>query len=171
VTTPVIRRIRPDEGPRLRALRLHALAEAPLAFGSTLAREQAYPDALWRERAQRGAVGVDSVTFVAEHDGRWLGMVTGLPRDPDVPDDPRPELVAMFVSPEARGGGLGAALVDAVLTWARDRKAAGLTLWVTATNEAAIALYAGRGFRPTGERRPLDHAPAVESIRMVRDLI
>ena len=31
-----IRRIRADEGPRLRALRLRALAEAPMAFGSSL---------------------------------------------------------------------------------------------------------------------------------------
>jgi GNAT superfamily N-acetyltransferase len=150
---------------------LRALADAPLAFGSTLAKEETYSDDLWRERAKRGADGVDSVTFVAERDGRWLGMATGLPRDPEMPDDPRPVLVAMFVAPEARGSGLGAALVDAVLSWARDRQADGLTLWVTASNEAAIALYERLGFRPTGERRPVDHTPAVESIRMARDLV
>ena len=113
--TPAIRRIRPDEGPSLRAFRLRALADAPMAFGSTLAREQAFTESVWRERAERGGSGDDSITFVAEHDGRWLGIVTGLARDPDVLDDPRPELVAMFVAPDARGHGVGAALVGAVV--------------------------------------------------------
>jgi GNAT superfamily N-acetyltransferase len=165
-----IRRIRPDEGPRLRALRLRALADAPMAFGSTLAREEAYTADVWRKRAEHGAAGVDSVTFVAERDGRWLGIVTGLARDDEVPDDPRPVLVAMFVAAEARGHGLGDALVDAVVDWARSLKAGGLTLWVTATNTAAVTLYDRCGFRPTGERRPLEHASAIDSIRMARDL-
>jgi len=167
--TTTIRRIRPDEGPSLRALRLRALTDAPMAFGSTLAREQAFPDTVWRERAERGASGEDRVTFVVEHDGRWLGIVTGLVRDPDVPDDPRPALVAMFVAPEARGRGIGAALVDAVVGWALARQASGLTLWVTASNTAALALYERCGFRPTGECRPLEHSHAVDSIRMARE--
>ncbi len=54
---PHIRRIRSDEGPKLRALRLHALAEAPTAFGSTLAVEQAFSDAVWRERAIGASLG------------------------------------------------------------------------------------------------------------------
>lgn len=169
--TPAIRRIRPGEGPSLRAFRLRALADAPMAFGSSLAREEAFTDDVWRERAARGASGADNVTFVAERDGRWLGIATGLARDSDVPDDPRPELVAMFVCPEARGGGVAQALVDAVVGWARERKADGLTLWVTAANTAAVALYARCGFRRTGESKPLDHSPAVETIRMVRDLL
>ena len=166
--TPAIRRIRPDEGPSLRAFRLRALADAPMAFGSTLAREQAFTESVWRERAERGASGDDNITFVAEHDGRWLGIVTGLARDPDVLDDPRPELVAMFVAPDARGHGVGAALVGAVVGWAGARKATGLTLWVTASNTAALAPYERCGFRPTGERKPLEHSPAVDSIRMAR---
>jgi len=166
--TPTIRRIRADDGPTLRALRLRALADAPMAFGSTLAREQEFTDDVWRERAQRGASG-DNITFIAEHEGRWLGIVTGLARDPDVPNDPRPELVGMFVAPDARGRGIGAALVDAVVGWARARRASGLTLWVTVTNRPAVELYERCGFRPTGERRPLDHSPAVGLIRMARD--
>ena len=165
-----IRRIRRDEGPSLRAFRLRALADAPMAFGSTLAGEAAFADEVWRERAERGASADDRITLVAELEGRWVGIATGLPNDPDVPDDPRPELVGMFVDREARGRGVGVALVDAVLAWARARHARGLCLWVTATNAPAIALYERCGFEPTGERKPLAHSPALELFRMARGL-
>ena len=165
-----VRRIRRDEGPSLRAFRLRALADAPTAFGSTLAHEAAFTDDVWRERAAGGASGDDRVTFVAEHDGRWLGIATGLASDPDVPDDPRPELVGMFVDREARGRGVGTALVNAVIDWARARRAGGLCLWATATNAPAVALYERCGFKSTGERKPLAHSPALELFRMARDL-
>ena len=73
---PNVRRIRADEGLRLRALRLRALAEAPMAYSSTLAREQRYPDDVWRERAVGASIGCDRATFIAEHDGRWVGLAT-----------------------------------------------------------------------------------------------
>ena len=75
-----IRRIRADEGLRLREVRLRALAEAPLAFGSTLAREQTFPESAWHERAAGGASGSDRATFIAEGAGRWVGMATGVAR-------------------------------------------------------------------------------------------
>jgi len=73
-----IRRIRAGEGLRLRALRLHALADAPTAFGSNLAREQAFPESTWHERAAGNAAGRDRVTVIAEDGGRWVGMATGV---------------------------------------------------------------------------------------------
>lgn len=76
--TARVRQIRADEGPRLRALRLRALADSPWAFGSTLAREEAFTDDVWQERAALSAAGEDRVTFIAEDDDRWIGMATGL---------------------------------------------------------------------------------------------
>jgi GNAT superfamily N-acetyltransferase len=162
-----IRRIREDEGPRLRVLRLAALADAPMAFGSTLEREEAFPEHLWRERAERGAAGVDRITFVAEHDGRWIGLATGLARNPDDPSDPRPILVGMFVAPLARRVGIGTALVEAVVAWARERSAPALCLWVTSTNDSAIVLYTKCGFRRTDQTSPVATRPGFQ---MVRDL-
>jgi len=167
---PEVRRIRADEGPQLRALRLRALAGAPLAFGSTLAREEALPEHIWHDRAAGGASDSDRVTFVAEREGHWLGLLTGLAADPDQPDKTEPMLVGTFVEPSERGHGVGVALVEAVIIWARSRRAASLHLWVMSTNKPAIALYAKCGFRRTGEQKPLGHAPTFSEVRMVRDL-
>jgi GNAT superfamily N-acetyltransferase len=169
--TPIVRRIRPDEGLRLRGLRLRALADAPLAFGSTLAREEAFAEDVWQERAARGAKGEDLVTYVAEEGERWIGLATGILRDPDGPRlEPRLELVGMFVEPAARGRGVGAALVETVCAWARDRGMARLYLWVTSTNQAALPLYRRSGFRATGRSQPLDHTPSLSELEMVRDV-
>jgi GNAT superfamily N-acetyltransferase len=167
---PELRRIRSDEGLQLRSLRLRALADAPMAFGSTLAREESFPEHVWHERAAGGASGADRVTFIAERAGEWLGLASGIVNAPIDPNDPGPFLVGMFVDPAERGHGLGAALVDAVVTWARAHGAARLYLWVTATNDPAVALYSKCGFQRTGETQPLPHSPAATEFRMVRDL-
>ena len=158
-----IRRIRPDEGLRLRALRLHALGDAPKAFGSTLAREEAFAENVWHERAAGGSAGGDRVTFIAELDGRWVGLATGLAADSGRSE---PMLVGMFVDGTARRRGVGVALVESVLCWARAREARCLTLWATASNEAAIALYHRCGFRPTGAARALAHDPTLVEVEM-----
>jgi GNAT superfamily N-acetyltransferase len=141
-----------------------------MAFGSTLAREEKFPEHVWHERAEGGASGTDRVTFVAERDRQWIGIATGLARDPDEPNDLRPVLSGMFVAPEGRRCGVGNALVDAVIGWATERRAIGLCLWVTANNNPAIALYDKCGFRRTGETKPLAHSPSLAEFRMVRDL-
>jgi len=163
-----VRQIRAGEGLRLRALRLFALADAPTAFGSTLAREEAFPESVWHARAADGALGHDRATFVAERAGEWVGLATGLREDPD--GDPGAVLVGMFVAPAERGQGAGFALVEAVAAWARARGAARLHLWVTATNAPAIALYHRCRFRQTGEVRPHGQTPTLHELRMERDL-
>jgi GNAT superfamily N-acetyltransferase len=161
---PVVRRIRADESPRLRTLRLRALAAAPTAFGSTLAREEAFSDEVWIERATQGAAGADTVTYVAEDGDHWVGLVTGRA------EAGRFDLFAMFVEPEARRRGIGAALVESVVEWAKARGAPRLYLGVTATNHDAIALYERCGFRSTGTRRPLEHTPSLTVVEMAREV-
>jgi len=91
------------------------------------------------------------VTFIAERDGQWVGLATGLAADPDESNKVEPVLVGMFVEPGERGHGLGAALVAAVVAWARAGGVTSLYLWVTATNDSATALYDKCGLRSTGE--------------------
>ena len=110
---------------------------------------------------------MDRVTYVAEEGERWVGLVTGIV---DEEKGSSLTLVGMFVEPAGRRRGLGAALVDAVTDWARARGATQLYLGVTATNHAAIRLYRRCGFRPTGQREPLEHTPTETELEMVRDL-
>jgi GNAT superfamily N-acetyltransferase len=165
-----IRRIRPDEGLRLRTFRLYSLADAPSAFGSTLAEEMAYPESLWHERARSCAAGGDRVIFVAEQNGQWVGSATGLTPDPGSSHRSGLMLVAMFVDGTVRRRGVGDALVASIVGWARAREATRLTLWVTSTNEAAIALYGRSGFRPTGSTRPGAHDLIPVEVEMVHEL-
>jgi GNAT superfamily N-acetyltransferase len=143
------------------------LADTPSAFGSTLAREEAFANGVWYERATQGAAGEISVTFVAEEGDRWVGLATGLADDAD---KPRPALMGMFVERAARGRGIGAALVEAVARWARDRGAPRLYLGVTSTAGAAFRLYSRCGFLATGRTYPLDHTPSLSVVEMVREL-
>ena len=76
----------------------------------------------------------------------------------------------MFVRPEARGHGVGEALIAAVLDWARARNATSVHLWVTETNKAARLLYERCGFSLTGERQLLPSNPAVGEVAMTRPL-
>src|SRR5438309_55708 len=163
-----VRRIRPDEWPRQRALRLRALADAPMAFGSTLADESAFADEVWVRRAAAGAAGRERVTFVAEREQRWVGLATGLAA---APDRPAPEVAGMFVEPAARGCGVVEVLLDAIVGWARDGGAQRLCLWVTSTNTAAIRAYTRYGFHPTGDTQPLAHTPSVPEVRMTYDRV
>jgi ribosomal protein S18 acetylase RimI-like enzyme len=56
----------------------------------------------------------------------------------------------MWVAPEARGQGVGNALVDVVIEHARLSGATRLLLDVADDNRQAIALYARKGFVPNG---------------------
>ena len=80
------------------------------------------------------------------------------------------ELISMFVRPQARGRGVGAALIDAVIGWARARDASSVHLWVTETNSRARLLYERQGFTVTAERQPLPSNPALGEIGMTRPL-
>jgi GNAT superfamily N-acetyltransferase len=164
-----IRRIRADEGLALRALRLAALADSPMAYGSTFAREDAYPEAVWHERAAAGAAGGNVVTIVAEHEGRLVAMASGLGSGPETQDGSQPTMVGVFVEGRARRQGIGVALIETIVGWARARGSTRLTVWITANNEPAHALYRRCGFHLTGATKPNAHTPTLPELEMARN--
>ena len=69
------------------------------------------------------------------------------------PDPLRPGAVtavleSMRVAPDRRRTGVGGALVDAFLAWAREHGANETTVQAYAQNAGALAFYQARGFRP-----------------------
>ena len=165
-----IRRIRADEGMRLRALRLHALVDAPMAYGSTFAREESYPEALWDERASTGAAGGNVVTFVAEHGNQLVGMATGLGVGLEPENNLQPTMVGVFVDGSVRRQGVGVELVEQVVSWAWARGWTRLIVWITVGNEPAIRLYRRCHFQFTGTTRPSAHTPTLIELEMGRNL-
>ncbi len=141
---PIVRRATPDDWQQSRTLRLRALADSPDAFSSTLDRELAFDDDVWRTRLQTAAT-----FFAVDPYGTFHGTVTGL-APADEPESR--EVVAMWVDPDQRGLGIGTDLIEAVIAWARSDGAASIALWVADGNEAARRLYERSGFVDTGER-------------------
>jgi ribosomal protein S18 acetylase RimI-like enzyme len=62
----------------------------------------------------------------------------------------RAEVLAVAVSPEARGRGVGSALVGAATTELTKRRIASVRVVTGDDNRAALALYRSCGFRPSG---------------------
>jgi GNAT superfamily N-acetyltransferase len=136
-----------------REVRLAALHEAPYAFGSTYEAEVGAGEEGWRKRL------VDRVRFVAEIEGRVVGTVGAGSGE----FSGAAALTALWVDPEFRTRGVGTALVEAVLDWAKDSGCSQVLLWVTEINHQAESLYERNGFARTGrvmEVRP--NEPALE---------
>jgi GNAT superfamily N-acetyltransferase len=165
-----VRRIRADEADSLREIRLRALADTPLAFGSTHAREAAYPPERWQAWARDSAAGAAQATFLAlDGADAPVGLAFAVVDADADADAGLARLYSMWVAPEARGRGAGAALVGAVLDWARTAAARTLRTAVTIGNDPAARLYARAGFRDTGVREPLGHSEAEVAV-LERDL-
>jgi len=155
---PLVRATTITDWPALREIRLQALREAPYAFGSTYAREATIGDDEWHRRATRDG---SFLAFLPEVSPAGLGG--GYLAAPDTA-----ELISMFVRPQARGRGVGEAIIDAVAEWARQKDASTVHLWVTETNKHARLLYERCGFTATAERQPLPSNPSLGEIGMQR---
>jgi GNAT superfamily N-acetyltransferase len=155
-----VRRVRPDDAPRVRELRLEALGDplASIAFLETFEVAAARPMAEWQERARLNATSPEQAQFLAEADGDLVGAVTVIPRragEPDyfqrVPEVDTGTLVGVYVSPRARGRGVIDALIAVAIAWARDAGYPELTLDVHERNAPAIAVYERAGFQVVGD--------------------
>ncbi|WP_229827901.1 GNAT family N-acetyltransferase [Klenkia taihuensis] len=118
----------------MRDVRLRALRADPDAFGPTLEGERDLTPDRWRERV------TDAAWFLSHPPG----LVSGTREDGDA------VLSGMWVSPTARGQGVGRLLVDAVHRWAAEQGAGRLVARVFDDNAPAVGLYAALGFAVDG---------------------
>jgi ribosomal protein S18 acetylase RimI-like enzyme len=153
-----VRAVTEGEWRMLRSVRLQALANAPTAFGSTLAEANMLTEDHWRDRA-RGST--TSRQFLAWLDKDAVG-IAGLFDE----GDGSAQVVSVWVRPEHRGRGVARALTMAAMDFAAAAGIVRLTLWVTDGNASARRLYDSMGFRPTGNRQPLPSQPSLDEHEM-----
>jgi ribosomal protein S18 acetylase RimI-like enzyme len=158
-----VQELAPDDWRTWRELRLAALAEAPAAFGSRLADWQGDGD---REERWRGRLALaGSYNLVARLDGVPVGMASGVPGD----IGGEVELISMWVSPAARGHGIGDLLIQRITGWGTAAGAHRLVLAVVPDNAPARALYRRNGFVDTGEQGDLG-PDGIREVIMARPL-
>ena len=158
-----IKRIMLEDAFVFKDLRLRALRDSPTAFSSTHAREAAFPDEEWQQRASRWN-GENGIGLIALQDGHPCGLVFCFRKGQD---EAGAELVSMWVDPDFRRLGVGEHLIRAVVEWACGRKVLQLTLMVTSVNEGAIAFYQRLGFVMTGVTEPYPNDPAITEYEMM----
>lgn len=140
---PTIHRLGPDDWQRLSVIRLRALNDSPESFWATADQEADLTPEQWRERLSNPGV----VNIVAVDDGRDVGLAVGAPHHA-LPD--AAGMYSVWVAPEGRGKGIGAAVISEVIGWAREAGYRSIYLDVSDVNVAAKRLYAQAGFTPTG---------------------
>lgn len=157
--------VQPQDAMVLKDVRLRALKDTPSAFGSTYAREVAFEDEKWIERAtplERG------LTFLARDAGDVCGLVGGFI---DREDATLIHVVSMWVAPTHRRLGVGQKLVEAVVAWAKKRSVKTVRLCVTNNNAGAIQFYKRIGFEMTKNTIPYPNDPNLFEYEMIRDII
>jgi putative acetyltransferase len=95
----------------------------------------------------------DAAVFVVEDDGRIVGRLS-LARDPH-PSSQHVADLGLMVSAGHRRRGIGKALLEQAVRWARESGVRKLELHVFPWNEPALRLYESFGFEREGLRR--DH--------------
>ena len=103
--------------------------------------------------------GSDSAVFLARIGDRPVGVAT-VTTSAGIELGLSAELEDLYVVPEARGAGIGSALIDAVRGWCRSRGCSLVAVVVTPEGQAnhnLVAYYTRRGFHETG--RTLLFAP------------
>jgi len=123
-----------------------ALFEAVAGEALWLGAEAPLDPVARRQFFDRCLAGDDAALFVAESHGRLVGSVS-VTSSGGLVD------LGMLVARDRRGTGVGSALVEAAVGWARDMGAHKVSLAAWAHNYAARGLYAKYGFVTEGTRR------------------
>lgn len=134
-----VRRLSAADVLALRELRLEALRLEPSNLGADWEDEATRPLSMWRHMLEHDTI------FGAELNGTLCGMA-GLFLRESLKRGHIATLGAFYVRANARGHGVGAKLLDAILKVAHEKKRSAVLLSMTDGNDAAMRLYARFGF-------------------------
>jgi len=172
-----VRRVRSEDWPQLRAMRLEALQDeaAPIAYLETYQDALVRPDAFWQERAAGASSGAAVAQFAAITEaGEWVASVSALREEPGADDwaghrieHLQAHVVGVWVQPAHRGTGVIGRLVDEVAGWSGEHGVGRLRLLVHQDNGRAQAAYRKLGFAPTGITVPLAAGVEIEMSRQL----
>ena len=141
-----IRRLTSDDAPAYRELRLRALREHPHGFTSDWEEASARPP----EESRQRLASVWVPFWGAFDEGGALAGMVGLECASRAKERHKGTVVAMYVSRESAGRGLGRELLQALMFHAMAIGLTGLVLTVTEGNTSAIWLYQEAGFAAFG---------------------
>ncbi len=119
----------------------------------------------WSAASFRGLIGAPQVLFATAREGAGapvLGYVVAIFAGDEG------EIANLAVAGDARGKGIGSALVEAALVEAKRRDVAVVYLEVRESNAAARSLYAARGFEEVGRRKRYYQHPAEDALILRR---
>ena len=172
-----------DRAPRLRAM-------VPADLVDVIALEhEVFPDDPWSPEmfadevvqppesrlyliaeADAGDGGVAGREIVSGHEAAGRSAMAGYAGLMFVPGGTQADVLTIAVRPAYWGQGIGSALLDALVTAARDRGCAEVFLEVRADNSRAHGLYQRRGFADIGIRRGYYQPSGTDAITMRKDL-
>jgi ribosomal protein S18 acetylase RimI-like enzyme len=144
----LVRKLTEDDLDALWALRLRALKDNPEAFGSTYEETLARGKTSMLQRLR----AAESETFYlgAFEEGRLVGMVAYY-HEEGIKVRHKSYVISMYVASESRGLGAGNALMQTLISHARQIEGIEqLLLAVVTTNQAAYQLYRSLGFEVYG---------------------
>jgi ribosomal protein S18 acetylase RimI-like enzyme len=139
----MIRALTPADAAIVREIRLRALQEHPSAFGSSYEEEKDFALEKWAERLNGQPNNISFGAFLEEE----LVGINSFLRNTHLKMRHRGNIVAMYTLPHLRGQGIGRALLQAAIGYARQLDGLeDITLAVTVGNERAKRLYEKMGF-------------------------
>ena len=145
-----IRPLTSKDAAAFQVLRLRSLRESPEAFGSSYDEEVSRPLTAVGERLDASLTPHARIVLGAFGDGNLIGVV-GCAQESRMKSRHKAVIWGMYVTPEARGHGVGRALLDRVVAEARSwPNVERLLLSAVERANAARALYLSAGFIPYG---------------------
>lgn len=143
-----IRSLTSKDAAAFQVLRLRSLRESPEAFGSSYDEEVSRPLTAVGERLGAALTPHARIVFGAFADANLIGVV-GCAQESRMKSRHKAVIWGMYVTPEARGRGVGRALLDRVVAESRSwPNVERLLLSAVERASAARALYVSAGFKP-----------------------